>query len=115
MRRPVLVVLLLTFVALVVATLWVPCTLFDHAVARWDGRFHWRWIGSVLWPPALDETGSAQTEELFLLDRLLVLEYALIIAIGGLLAGTFLTLLAVPVMFSVLHGLREKLLRRFEA
>ena len=31
-----------------------------------------------------------------------------VVAIGGLLAGTFLTLLAVPVMFSVLHQLREK-------
>jgi multidrug efflux pump subunit AcrB len=38
-----------------------------------------------------------------------------VVAIGGLLAGTFLTLLAVPVMFSVLHSLREKLFRRFEA
>jgi multidrug efflux pump subunit AcrB len=38
-----------------------------------------------------------------------------VVAIGGLLAGTFLTLLAVPVMFSVLHGLREKLFRRIEA
>ena len=31
-----------------------------------------------------------------------------VVAIGGLLAGTFLTLLAVPVMFSVLHGMRER-------
>jgi multidrug efflux pump subunit AcrB len=38
-----------------------------------------------------------------------------VVTIGGLLAGTFLTLLAVPVMFSVLHDLREKLFRRFEA
>ena len=30
-----------------------------------------------------------------------------VVAIGGLLAGTFLTLLAVPVMFSVLHSLRR--------
>ena len=37
-----------------------------------------------------------------------------VVAIGGLLAGTFLTLLAVPVMFSVLHGMREKFFRRFE-
>jgi len=29
-----------------------------------------------------------------------------VVAIGGLLAGTFLTLLAVPVMFSVLHQFR---------
>jgi multidrug efflux pump subunit AcrB len=31
------------------------------------------------------------------------------VAIGGLLTGTFLTLLAVPVMFSALHGLRQRL------
>jgi multidrug efflux pump subunit AcrB len=31
-----------------------------------------------------------------------------VVAIGGLLAGTFLTLLAVPVMFSVLHSLRNR-------
>jgi len=31
-----------------------------------------------------------------------------VVAIGGLLVGTFLTLLAVPVMYSVLHELREK-------
>lgn len=31
-----------------------------------------------------------------------------VVAIGGLLAGTFLTLLAVPVMFSLLHQARER-------
>ena len=31
-----------------------------------------------------------------------------LVAIGGLLAGTFLTLLAVPVMFSVLYSLRNR-------
>jgi len=31
-----------------------------------------------------------------------------VVAIGGLLAGTFLTLLAVPVMFSVLYEMRKK-------
>jgi Cu/Ag efflux pump CusA len=35
-----------------------------------------------------------------------------VVAIGGLLAGTFLTLMAVPVMFSVLHGARERVLPR---
>jgi multidrug efflux pump subunit AcrB len=38
-----------------------------------------------------------------------------LVAIGGLLAGTFLTLLAVPVMFSVLHGAREKYFPRGKA
>jgi multidrug efflux pump subunit AcrB len=37
-----------------------------------------------------------------------------LVAIGGLLAGTFLTLLAVPVMFSALHSLRMKYFQRFE-
>ena len=36
-----------------------------------------------------------------------------VVAIGGLLTGTFLTLLAVPVFFSLLESLRRKVTKQY--
>lgn len=78
MKRPAVVVLLLTFVALVAAALWVPCT---------------KWIqssGSGLhWVPVWTATrqGMTQWAPRYEVEwKVLALEYAVIIGAGGLLA-----------------------------
>jgi hypothetical protein len=90
LKRPVPLVLLLTFVGLVVATLWVPCNnLWLAAPGPLDG-LHWRWIENAfagrtyIPPPDESRFGIVQLHRLS--RPVLALEYALIIAIGGSLA-----------------------------
>ena len=89
MRRPVLVVLLLTFVALVAATLWVPCRDIQEPLRR-PGA-HWRWITDIGgFDPPLFHARTGETEgarRVFELHApMLTFEYALILAVGGLVA-----------------------------
>lgn len=88
MKRPVVLVLTLTFAALVVASLWVPVESYTW-VGAGPPAAEWRWIGGVV----LAETESGyiggpeglEPQYLLRLD-LLLFEYLLILAAGGLSA-----------------------------
>ena len=88
MKRPAVLVLLLTFVALIVASVWVPAywtTLYEStAPPLSSGYVDWCWI----WQTSESEFTELESRAGYLrLHRsALVLEYGLILAIGGLLA-----------------------------
>ena len=97
MKRPAVLVLLLTFVGLVAATLWVPChPIHWRSWTTAPDPIYWAWTGNVWWsePGATFYRGvgvavipSDSLHKIWFLDRWwLATEYALILAVGGLLA-----------------------------
>ena len=97
MKRSVLVVLLLTFVALVAATLWVPCNtnpwLPDSAIWGAAPELEWHWIGetTVLYSPHRGETGPLEILINVLPGYLphapsWIIQYGVFLVSGGLVA-----------------------------